>query len=483
MESGGLKRTAVRGMGWTTASTLTRFLITLVSTPLLARMLSPTDYGIAAMSALVIEIVALFGEFGFHTALIQRKRISRLDLETAFWTSAAIGLALALIVAAFAPAFAAFFKTETLTSVLYVAAVGLALTNLSGVHYTMLVRGMRFKQMALIEIVSGLVRVGVALVMTYLGYGFWSLVIGGLSGILSSALLRVLVVQWLPRVTFRMHRLRSILTVGKNVFIEQLLAYLSNNVDYIIVGRRLGAEPLGGYQMAFSLPEMVRSSLAQIVSRVMFPAYSRLQDDDRQLSRAYLQVVQFVSLVSFPALAGLIVVAPLFVPLYFGPQWTHIVLPLQFLCASGAIRAVGATAGPVFYAKDRADINAKLAMVRLPVLAIALWGGSYYGINGVAFAFMSVSLMWTFIANHFTAKIIGERRRVLYAAMLPAFVSSLVMTAVVGVASEALTDRTPRVINLFGLMVVGVVAYASVLAVLFRRQLDQLVGLAAQFRS
>jgi len=473
-----LKRRTINSSYWSGLSVLTRVLLSIITIPILTRLISPEDFGIVTLATVATEIVALFGEFGLQAALIQRKFVYRYDLDTAFWADIAVGFGLALILFLTAATFAEFFDEVALATVLKVSAIGLIIINISSVHQTILVRTMRFKIIAIVEIISSLSRSISGIVLAWQGNGYWSLVIAGIIGFSVTGTLRFFLVPWWPRMRFRSKRFTSMFRFGRNLLVDNLLHYFSNNLDYMIVGRRLGAQQLGYYEMAYAIPNMVKSNLAQVITRVLFPSFSRVKDDTQRMNAAFIQVVKILSIIAFPALSGLLIIAPEFVPLYFGPQWLPVILPLQMLCVSGALIAVTASFGPIIHAKGRPDVTMKLAAIKLPLLATVLWIGSSYGINGTAIGFMSLNLVWVIVSVYVTSSTIGANPMDVMKAFLPGLTSAFLMGLCVLFLSHYLDSFVINsVIQLLIEIFSGIIIFLLVLYFLWPRELKKVISL------
>lgn len=422
-----LQGRAVRGTAWSGFSVGCRVGFTILSMPILARLLTPEQYGIVALTTLVTEVIGLFGQLGLNSALIQRKHVHRADLETAFWTDIGVGAILMLLVIALSPLAAWFFHQPVLIALLCVTGIGFLINGFSSTYNTILTRAMRFRAISMIEITSVAVRTLTAVGLAWAGFAYWALIVAGLASFIVSALGRLVVVRWRPRARFAKERFQRLFHFGRNVLGDNMLFYLSDNIDYFIIGRRLGAQSLGYYEMAFSLPDMVRKNLSFTLTRVLYPVYSRVQDQEMRLRSGFFRVVEGVSLMAFPLLGGLALLAPQFVPLYFGPQWHPIIAPVQFLAIAGMFRSATIHVGTLLHARGRPDISMKMTAVRTPLVGIVIWIGTYWGLDGAAAAYMGFVFLWTVLSIYITSSITGITLGMLVNAALPALSATAVM--------------------------------------------------------
>lgn len=479
----GLKQAAIKSAGWSGLSIGAKVLLTLLSVPILARLISPEHYGVVGLATLVVEMVALFGEIGFHSALIQRKRVFRIDLDTAFWANVLVGLMLALVVLAAMPVAVWFFKEPRLADILLVSAVALVVSNATALHHTILIRTMRFGNIAVVELVSIVCRIGSAITLAWLGYGYWALVFSALISFGVAGILRCYFVPWLPRFRFAKARFYGLWRFGRNILADNMVAYFANNVDYVIVGRLLGPQMLGFYQMAFTLPDMVRKNFTQVLSRVLFPVYSRMQGEPARLLEGVRTVNQVVAVVALPLLGGLLVIAPALVPFYFGAKWLMVTVPLQWLCLAGIARTLGLAFGPVFHATGRPDVTVKLSLARVPLVAGAVWLGSRWGIVGAAAGFTIISVLWFFVNAYIVTRLLRYPIGLFFVGLLAPCAATAVMAA--GVYWLL---HVPALLHLnFGwqilaAVIAGASLYSGAMMLFGRQQLAGIVDLLAHFK-
>ncbi len=473
-----LKRRTAHNAAWSTISMSIRVLLTILSMPVLARLLSPEDFGVAALATLVTEVVVLFGEFGLQSALIQRKKVYRLDLNTAFWSEFGLSILLAAFLVVTAEYFAIFFNQAVLDQVLYVTAVGIVLTSLTVVHRTVLARTMNFKVLSIIEITSSISRTSCAIMLAFIGYGFWSLVIAALIGFIVTAVMRFYYFPWIPTLRFSSARFKRMFSYGKHIFADNLLNYFSSNMDLIVIGKRLGTEALGYYQIAFTIPDLVRKNTQQVLTRVLFPSYSRVQDEPERLKKGFFSTISSVALITFPALFGLAAIAPTFIPFYFGEQWSSIIIPVQLLCIAASARTIMAMCGPLIHARGRPDLTMKMSAVRIPFLFLVLTIGSYWGIYGVALSVMIFFMLWMLIFLYISTRIINAKFTESISHLFAPALASLMMALVVWNIQNYLLENDFGLLFILTLSVfLGVIIYSFSSYIMFKKALYEFLDI------
>jgi O-antigen/teichoic acid export membrane protein len=387
-----LGRRVVSGASFTFLGIALRTFITLGSTAILARLLTPADFGHVAMAAVVTEFTGLFGGFGFANLLIQRKTITRLQMDTVFWASVIIGLILTGVVFILAPLASWVFANETTGALLRLLCFSFLLNSLTVVHEATLSRLMRFRTEFWILITVIGVRSSVAIVFAYLGFGVWSLVIGPLFGAAASIALYYSAIPYLPRFRFHPAYLKATWKVSGSYFGSNILYYLNMNVDLLLIGRSLGATPLGYYQNARSLTDEIRGRIAMPLQRVLFPAFSALQNDQKRLQTSVMRAGRLLAAIIIPVGVGLSAIAQDLVPVLYGPQWLAMIPLLSMFGISGAIRGATAISSSLFNAMNQVPLAFKYNTIGTLLTASAIIVTLPYGIEAVTLAVMLSNL-------------------------------------------------------------------------------------------
>ena len=266
----------------------------------LMRLLGPRNFGIVGQAAVVIAVAQIFVHFGLAASIVQRRELDQSEAGTAFWLNVAMGFLLAVLMVLGAPLLSTFFKTEELTAVLLVLSISLILKGITIVPSALLTRKMQFRSLGIIEItvtyVSGALGVGAAV----MGAGYWALVIQAVS-LEAIYLFLILYIHGLPDLTCSATAARSLWSFSSRIMGADVVNYVSNNIDKLLVARFLGATALGLYSLAFRVLQLTLAMCTQ-VGRVVLPTFARLQDDRERLARTFLSVIESVSLAVFPAM-------------------------------------------------------------------------------------------------------------------------------------------------------------------------------------
>jgi len=389
-----LKGRSVRGGFWVFALRIVTRLFGLGRTIALARLLAPADFGLFGIALLAMSALETFSQTGFHAALVQKKQDTRPYLDTAWTVQLIRAVVLALIAFSIAPYVASFFDTPATKPIIQVIAFSVLIGGFANIGVIYFQKELEFHKQFIYQLTATLADFSVAITAAFLLRSVWALVFGLLARSLVGTVLSYFIHPYRPRLGFNLRQFKELFGFGRWVLGSSILVFLTTQGDDIFVGKLLGTTMLGFYQMAYRLSNMPATEITHVISQVTFPAYSKLQDNLPRLREAYLKVLQITAFISFP-LAGLIfILAPDFTSIFLGEKWMPMVPAMQVLAIWGLMRSIGATTGPIFYAKGRPDLATKLQ-----VLNLVLLGGFVYvltirlGILGTSIALASVAVL------------------------------------------------------------------------------------------
>ena len=365
---------------------------------LLARLLTPEDFGIVGLAFVVLGLAQPLGDLGLGSAVVQRTQLTDRHVRTAFTFSALMGLVVAVALVMVAPLGAAVMRDANVTPVLRVLSVGFAIRGTAVVAEALLRRHLDFRRHVLIETASyvlGYGGVGVSLAL--LGHGVWSLVWGGLVQALLSSVAQLAVVRHPVRPLLTVRELTELLSFGVGATLSSCVNYVARNGDYFVVGRSMGAASLGLYSRAYGLMNLPHTYAANVMSRVMFPAFAQVQGERVRLLRAYLLLTELTAMVAAPSMVTLAIVAPHFVRSLYGPQWNGVVVPLQILCMAGYFRALYHLGGVLAQSVGHVYGELRCEVIYAGLVIAGTLAGSSYGLSGVAVG-VGTAILYMFVA-------------------------------------------------------------------------------------
>ncbi|MGZ4314299.1 MAG: lipopolysaccharide biosynthesis protein [Gaiellaceae bacterium] len=463
---------------WIAASTVVGMAATWLTALALARILDRREFGIAALALLAVAVFQLFQDSGLHAALIQRQTRIQEAVDTAGLYAPLTGLVLALACVVLAPLGARFFHEPELTSLIRGLGAVFLLRSFAIVPSALIQRELLFARTAVIGVVASVLQLGTAVTLALLGAGAWA-VIG--AQILVSAWWAIAATVASP---LRPHpsrasyaELRELLRYGRHIVVGNLVGFVNSNTDPVAVGRLFGAVPLGAYTLGFQTGSQSVTAVTGVSNLIVFPAYSKLQDDMPRFRRAYLRSLRFVSTISVPAGIGLAAVSAVFVRVLYGDKWAAAIPVLAIISLYGLFLSVFATTGEVFKAAGRPQLFARMGIFQVAIL-FALIAALYpFGIVGFALARAGATFIMGWVALYFAGRIlelgISEWIRTLSAPMA----AGLLMGAGVVATQQALaTVVAANVLVLALLIAEGVVLYVVAMRVVARARWEEFVS-------
>jgi PST family polysaccharide transporter len=331
----------------------------------------------------------------------------------------------------------------------------------SSVSFSTMGRALRFRTLALIDVATVMVHAAVAIVLALLGHGVWSIAWAGIAQSVSRTIIVIAASDWRPALGWDSASFRELVGFGASLTLKRLINYCAANVDYFVIGRRLGTTDLGYYTRAYGLMTLPLTQLSRVITSVLFPTFSRIQDDNPRIITGYTKVVTATSLVAFPFLVGLMIVAPSFISVIYSDKWLPTVLPLRIMCVAGMMKAVSTFVGAIVNAKGEVMAEVRRQLVYLALLVAGTYAGSFYGTGGVAAAVVVASFVMLLMMQSLLGRLTGMRWRTYLAALWPALAGSAVMAALVLAVQRILLARfgLTSPVMLVGSTATGAAAY------------------------
>ncbi|MBT8469326.1 MAG: lipopolysaccharide biosynthesis protein [Myxococcales bacterium] len=454
------QRGAVHGVFWTALQSIGVRLFSLLVFIVLARLLSPSDFGLLAMAGVFVALGDALVAQGFGTAITQREALEPEHESTAFWTNMLAGIGLGGLLYAAAPSIAGLYGQQELTSVIRWLSLALPLRGAVAVPVGLLQRRFEFRALA-IRSVSAALAGGVAGVLAAVwGWGVYALVVQQLVG----ASLDVIVVwsaaAWWPRLAFSMRHLKDLIGFSSYLLASGLLGLLSRRADDFLIGLVLGDVALGIYSVAYRGLQILEQVLAKTGTVVAFSAFSRLQGQPERMREAFYQSTRTASLIATPVFVGVSLLAPLAVPLVFGEQYAQSGQVLQVLALIGVLHGVSYFDYAVYMGVGRPDVVLKLLAVNTAANVILFFFAAPFGIVAVAAAYVVrayVLLPLNLLALRATIAISTRRY---FANFIPALGACLAMAISIWVVSWLGLGDLKR---LFASIVAGSLVYLATL--------------------
>lgn len=398
------KQNAIDGGKWITISTVISTVFQFVQVTILARILDPSVFGVISVSTLIINLFYIFSNLGFSNSIIYKQETDRKVLSSLYFVSLLLGFVIFGVVWFSSPLVVAYYKEPKLDHVIKLASLYFVIIYFGQVYLFLLQKELRFKSIAIMEIIGAATGMIVAISLAYSGFEELSLIFGQLAMHVVRTALQVYYGRKLFRPMFYLNipSIKEHLRFGIYNVGDGLLGFIQGNSDNIIVGGLLGVKALGFYTIAYQLAIFPITKLNPIILQVAFPILAKMKDNNEELKKSYLNILDLVSFLNLPLVAGLFVTADVVVPLLYGPGWEPTIPLIRiftfvsiFYCLSNPLFTLAFTKGKpnlLFY------INLATLILKVPLLYFL---GARYEVTGIALAFL-ISMFLNLIMNFYT---------------------------------------------------------------------------------
>lgn len=424
-DGGGLRRLAVRGAGVTIFSSGFGLAIQIIATVVLARLLTPTDFGVVAMVTTFSLLLMNFGLNGFTEAILQREELTHDLVSNLFWVSIVAGIVLSIGFAMAGSLLARFYHNSLVEPVAVGMSVTIFLTSISVQHLALLKRAMRFSAVSVSDIIARSLSVAVSIVLGKAGWGYWALVAGALALPMSQAIGAFYLCRWIPGPPRRASGTASMVRFSLNIYGRFIVNYSARNMDNLLVGWRFDAQSLGFYKKAYDLFALSASQLVSPLSNVAVSALSRLTRDSVQYRRYLLNALGVIALVGMGLGADLTLVGHDIIRLLLGPGWDPAGRIFMFFGPGIGIMLLYGTHGWIHLSIGRADRWLRWGVIEVVVTVLLFVLGLHWGPAGVAVAWTASFWLLTIPSFWYAGKPIDLKAMTVVGAVWKFFVASL----------------------------------------------------------
>jgi len=363
------------------------FVLQIAGMMVLARLLTPADYGLIGMVTVVVNFAQMFKDVGLSMATVQKEQISHEQISTLFWINVLISAVLGVCVLVGSPLVAAFYGKPELTAVTAVLSISFIISGLSIQHAALLRRHMRFGNLAIVQIAAQVITLAVTILLAFYGWRYWALVGGSLTTAFASVVLTFFFCPWLPGRMQRGTGVRDMLKFGGYVTGSNMVNYLSGNMDNILIGKFIGADALGLYAKAYQLFMLPITQISGPLLQVAMPVLSSLKQQPERYIKYYQRIIDILSTLTMPLALYCVIEAEFLIRLVLGTQWLGAVPVFRVLAIAGIIRPVASTWGIVTLSCGFSDRYFYWGVIHCLVTLTAIVIGLSFGIKGVAAAF------------------------------------------------------------------------------------------------
>jgi len=464
--SPGMSSAVLTGLSWKVATVLVSDVTRIVVAVVLARLLTPADYGIAGMAFVFSGLANIFSDLALGGALVQRREITEEDRSTVFWGSLAFSFVVAGVCVALSPFVAEFFGRQEVEKLVAVLALSVPLSALTTTQVALLMRQLAYRSLEIRQMLAILAGAVAALAFAVAGFGPWAIVANALVASAVSTLLVWRFSSWRPRFVFSFARLRDLSGFGLRLFGLRLMNYANLNVDNMLVGRFAGAAALGVYSLAYNVMFTPMIRIANPISSVVYPALARMQDDLPRMRRAWLRSKRMSASLLAPAFLIALVTAPDLVPVLFGDRWHEAVPVIQLLSVAGVAHSLVTLNWTVLQGTGRMKVAFRLGLLVSAMTVASFAVGVRWGAVGVAAAYALIKLPVVLIDTYVTTRAVGFSFREALAAGGSILPHALLAAAGGWAVRVALTDiGTPPLLRLLVVVATVLLLYLLLLVV------------------
>lgn len=463
-----IKKEAIRG---SVISIITKGLalsLQFISVIVLARLLSPDDFGLYAMASVFISIFFAFQDVGLSDATIQSPYLNHEILSSLFWINTGIGTLIACILVMLAPVAALFFKKKELIPMLMISAIGFIFWGLSFQHSALMKRKFLFLQINIINLVSYFVSISVAIISAAAGGKYWALVLRDLALALTNFLMTWMICKWRPGRFSKSPEVSKLVKFGLNSVGFYIVNYFSNYMDKTIIGKKFGSEPVGYYSRAYYIAVTPSSTINQSLFHVAISTLSKLRDDKSKFQKYYYNALSVLSLFGMPFAALIVIFNKEIVYILLGPKWAIAAKYFAILGLSAGVNIIYQTSSWLHVSLGRSDRWFKWGIFSSILLIAGFFIGLFYGIEGIAWAYTISIILFTMPAILYAGKPAMISSRLVIGAIAKNIIGSIISALIIWQIKLNMFNSLNIIIRLLVSLLFYICIHLSILIILNR---------------
>lgn len=404
--SGSLKQATTKGLFWSSVERFSNQGVQFVFSIILARLLSPSDYGIIAMVTIFFAVAQSFVDSGFSNALVRKTDRVEEDLSTCFYFNIGVGIIAYIVLFLIAPLVANFYNQPILSPIIRITGLGVILNSLCVVQQALFTIKIDFKSQAKITLSATVISGIVGIILAYQGYGIWALVWQGVVSSIVRMGLLWLMSKWRPRTGFSKSSFNYLFGYGSKLLASGLLDTIYNNIYPIVIGKFYTPAQLGNYSRALGWAQLPSANITSILQRVTFPVLSTIQDDTLRLQNSYRRLLKLSAFIVFPLMTGLAAIASPLIRVILTAKWDGCVLYLQILCFALMLYPIHAINLNLLQVKGRSDIFLRLEIIKKIIGVVILIITIPLGITAMCLGMVFSSIICLIVNTYYTSRFI-----------------------------------------------------------------------------
>jgi len=480
-----LAKKALSGILWAYLSHFGRHAVTFIVMTILARLLVPEQFGLIAFATLLTGFIETVRGFGVNDALIYTNKDVEKAASTVFVINVVIGFLQFAIAYAIAPVALRFVDDPIIVDVIRVLSLIFIITGFGLTFDALLQKELKFKKLFVPELLATFIKGIVSVVLAFMGFGVWSIVFGQLVGGLARTVVKIYVLGWIPKFYFYMEQARELWQYGAQILMFELLNVSLEQADQLFIGTLIGSLQLGYYTIAVKIPELIIANFSLILTKSLFPAFSKLQDDIETLTKGFLLTTRYTSFITIPAGIGMFSVGPELILFIYGNQWEPAIPLFQVLALLGMVMTLPWSAGDVFKAIGRPDVSTKLLVVEALYTFPLIFAFAFYFRTAVMAS--TANLLALCVTTVLRLVVVSRFLKINPMVFPKIFLTPFISAGVMGLGIYAwrmfaISINLPMVIILIASILLGIIIYAAMMFILERDELMNLVATIKQMR-
>lgn len=427
------QKAAINGAKWTTTATVITTLLSFGQLALIARVLDPKVFGLVSICTLVVNFFHIFANLGFTNSIISKQESDKEALSTIFFASIALGLVMGLLIFSSAGLVSRYYDEPKLMHVIRVSSFTFPLIYFSQIYWNLLQKELRFKVLAVVDVVGGIVNFVTVLALAYNGFQELSIVYSQLFFTFIKTVLYILLGRKLfsPVLIFKLNKIKDHLRFGIYHLGEGILGFINGNLENIVIGKAIGIKELGLYTIAYQLAVFPIYKLNPIIMQVSYPIMAKIKDDEG-LRRAYLKIVDFITFCNFPLLAGLFVTSSTTVVLIYGADYQGSIPLVKVILFVSFMSCISAPVSALALSKNKPNIMFYLNLFSLSVkVPILYFLSQYFGLLGIVYGYVLNTALETLISLFIVNGLVGSFIQVFLRNIVKPVVFSLIMVLII----------------------------------------------------
>ena len=407
MTEGSLKKKTVKGVGWSAIDNVVQTGVTFVVSIILARILTPDDYGLIGIIAIFMTVCTSLINGGFTTALIRKKDATDDDYNTAFITNLGVSVVLYALIFICSPLIADFFNRDELVDLTRVSSIGMFIGALALVQQTRLTKKIDFKSQTKITLIASVASGIVGIILAVLGFGVWSLVAQQLMSHILRTVLLWMVNKWIPSLRFSSKSFHELFGFGWKMMVSSVLDTVWKELYQVVVGKFYSPATLGQYTRSKQFSKLFSSNLTSIIQRVTYPVLSNIQDDKERMVAAYRKIIKTTMFVTAISMFFLGAISEPLLYCLIGPKWHEAAIYLPLICISGSLYPLHAINLNMLQVQGRSDLFLGLEIIKKIIAIGPLAIGAFVGIMPMLYTNILTSIIAYFLNSHYSGKLLG----------------------------------------------------------------------------